>query len=87
MLPVAAAAMRRVHSQIMINRQKNQVDHEARAAAQLQQATNLEQDRSGSWKSRARRRQSASRLRAAATDNQRIAHRLAVQDMPEDLPF
>ncbi len=87
MRPVAATATQRVHAQVMINRPKNQADHEARAATQLQQAANLEQDLSGNWRSRARRRQSAQRLRAAASDNQRTAHRLAVQDMPEDLPF
>lgn len=60
---------------------------EAKAAAKLQQATDLELDNSGSWRARARRRQSAQRLRAAASGLQRAAGRLVGLDLPEDLPF
>ncbi len=60
---------------------------EAEAAALLQQAADLELDNSGSWRARARRRQSAQRLRAAASSHQRAAGRLVGLDLPEDLPF
>jgi len=67
--------------------QENQVSLEAQAAAKLLQASELERDTSGSWRSRARRRQSAQRLRAAASGHQRAASRLTGLDLPEDLPF
>ncbi|KOO86036.1 hypothetical protein VL21_06945 [Stenotrophomonas maltophilia] len=60
---------------------------EAKAASQLQQAVELERDSSGSWRARARRRQSAQRLRAAASGHQRAASRLAGLELPDDLPF
>lgn len=87
MSSVAADATLGRHAHYMIKRQKLQAEHEAEAATQLQQAINLERDRSGNWRSRARRRQTAQRLRAAASDNQRAAHRLLVRDLPDDLPF
>ncbi|MNC82245.1 hypothetical protein D3C75_1356830 [compost metagenome] len=71
----------------MANWQKDQASLEAQAAAKLLQASELERDSSGSWRSRARRRQSAQRLRAAASGHQRAAHRLSGLDLPEDLPF
>ncbi len=60
---------------------------EAQAAAKLEQASDLERDTSGSWRSRARRQRSAQRLRQAASGHQRAASRLAGLDMPDDLPF
>lgn len=71
----------------MANWQKDQASLEAQAAAKLLQASELERDFSGSWRSRARRRQSAERLRATASSHQRAASRVAGMDLPEDLPF
>lgn len=71
----------------MANFWKDRASLEAKAASQLQQAVELERDSSGSWRARARRRQSAQRLRAIVSDHQRGASRLAGLDLPEDLPF
>lgn len=71
----------------MANWQKDPASLEAKAAAKLQQASDLERDTSGSWRCRARRRRSAQRLRATASSHQRAAGRLAGLDLPEDLPF
>ncbi|MBA0284483.1 hypothetical protein [Stenotrophomonas maltophilia] len=66
---------------------EKQASLETTAAAQLQHASTLESDRSGSWKARARRQRSAARLRASASAKQRAANRLVALDLPEDLPF
>lgn len=60
----------------MANRQKDPASLEAKAAAKLQQASDLERDSSGSWRCRARRRQSAQRLRATASSHQRALERV-----------
>ena len=67
--------------------QKDQASLEAQAATKLQQASDLERDSSGSWRSRARRQRSAQRLRQVASGHQRAASRLAGLDLSEDLPF
>jgi len=71
----------------MAKRQNEQASLEAQAAVKLQQASALEQDKSGSWRSRARRQRSAQRLRQVASGHQRAASRMAGLDLPEDLPF
>ncbi len=71
----------------MTYRRRSEPSLEAQAAAKLQQASDLERDISGSWRSRARRQRSAQRLRQAASGHQRAASRLAGLDLPEDLPF
>ena len=71
----------------MANWQTDPASLEAKAAAKLQQASDLERDTSGSWRSGARRRQSAQRQRATASSHQRAAGRLVGLDLPEDLPF
>ncbi|MDH7551894.1 hypothetical protein [Stenotrophomonas geniculata] len=60
---------------------------ESAADAKLRHASALEADRSGSWKSQARRQRRAAALRASASGHQRAAHGLAGLDLPEDLPF
>lgn len=75
------------HPVAMANWRKDRASLEAKAAAQLQQAIDLELDVTGSWRARARRRQSAQRLRATASNHQRMASRLARLDWIEDLPF
>ena len=75
------------HPVAMANWRKDRASLEAKAAAQLQQAIDLELDVTGSWRARAHRRQSAQRLRAMASGHQRAAHRLAGLDVPDDLPF
>lgn len=71
----------------MADSQKYPASLEAKAAAKLRQASDLERDTSGSWRCRARRRQSAQRLRATASSHQRAAGSLVGLDLPEDLPF
>lgn len=66
---------------------KDQASLEAQAAAKLQQASDLERDTSGCWRSRAHRQRSAQRLRQAASGHQRAATRLAGDELPDDLPF
>jgi len=48
----------------------------SKAADLLRQARELDQDRSGDWRARARRRQGADRIRAEAMRFERIADRL-----------
>jgi len=86
-VPVAAPATRHWHPAAMANLRMDRASLEAKAVSQLQQAVELERDTSGTWRTRARRRQSAQRLRAAASGHQRAASRLEGLDLPEDLPF
>lgn len=86
-MAVAYCATLSGHPAPMANWQKDPASLEAKAAAKLQQASDLERDTSGSWRCRARRRQSAQRLRATASSHQRAAGRLVGLDLPEDLPF
>lgn len=48
----------------------------SRAAGLLQQATELDRDRTGSWENRARRRRAADRLRTEAARFESIARRM-----------